>query len=146
LNVTSDRRAASAVPGDTASHNFSALPRRARLANLAASISLIALIALCLAWELRLAPLKPGGSWLVLKTLPLLAPLFGILHGRRYTHQWASLLILAYLTEGLVRATTDTGMMRAMAGAEVLLATVFFAAAVLYARGTRPAARTTTAD
>ncbi len=130
----------------TASADFSALPRRAKLANLAASISLIALIALCLAWELRLAPLKPGGSWLVLKTLPLLAPLFGILHGRRYTHQWASLLILAYLAEGLVRATTDSGPMRVMAGIEVLLATAFFVATVFYARVTRPSAGTTAAD
>ena len=114
------------------------LSARARLANLAASISLIALMTLCLAWELRLAPLKPGGSWLVLKTLPLLAPLFGILHSRRYTHQWASMLILAYLTEGVVRATTDTGMMQVLAGIEVFLATVFFVATVLYARSTRP--------
>jgi hypothetical protein len=29
--------------------------------------SLLALIALCLAWELVLAPLRPGGSWLALK-------------------------------------------------------------------------------
>lgn len=113
---------------------------RAKFANLAASVSLIALIALCLAWELRVAPLRTGGSWLVLKTLPLLAPLFGILHGRRYTHQWASLLILAYLAEGLVRVTSDTGVMRAMAGIEVALAMVFFVASVSYARVTRPSA------
>jgi len=50
------------------------------------------------------------------------------------------MLILAYLTEGLVRATTDTGTMRLLAGAEVLLATVFFTAAVIYARATRPSA------
>jgi len=31
------------------------------------SISLIGLIFLCLAWELWLAPIRPGGSWLVLK-------------------------------------------------------------------------------
>ena len=105
--------------------------------NLVASASLIALIALCLAWELRLAPLTPGGSWLVLKALPLLAPLFGILHGRRYTYQWASMLILAYMTEGLVRATTDIGMARMLAVGEVLLSLVFFAAAVAYARATR---------
>ncbi|MBU0752040.1 MAG: DUF2069 domain-containing protein [Gammaproteobacteria bacterium] len=133
--MTSNRRAASA--------DFFV---RAKFANLVASVSLIALIALCLAWELRLAPLQPGGSWLVLKTLPLLAPLFGILNGRRYTHQWGSMLILAYLTEGLVRATTDTGTMRLLAGAEVLLATVFFAAAVIYARATRPSAVTTAGD
>ena len=45
----------------------------------AASATLIALIFLCLAWELWLAPLKPGGSWLALKAVFLLAPLFGIL-------------------------------------------------------------------
>jgi uncharacterized membrane protein len=71
--------------------------------------SLIALIFLCLAWELRLAPVQPGGSWLALKCLPLLAPLFGILNGRRYTYQWASMLILLYFTEGIVRATTEQG-------------------------------------
>ena len=36
--------------------------------------SLLALIALCLAWELVLAPLRPGGSWLALKALPLCIP------------------------------------------------------------------------
>jgi uncharacterized membrane protein len=114
--------------------------------NFVASASLIALIALCLAWELRLAPLRPGGSWLVLKTLPLLAPLFGILHGKRYTHQWASMLILAYLTEGLVRVATDTGSARALAGGEVLLSLIFFAATVAYARRTRRPASARVAD
>ena len=64
----------------------------------AASGILIALIFLCVAWELWLAPLRPGGSWLVLKVLPLLAALFGTLRGRRYTYQWASMLSLVYLT------------------------------------------------
>lgn len=135
LPVTSDRRGTSTD-----------IPARGRFANLAASVSLIALIALCLAWELRLAPLKPGGSWLVLKTLPLLAPLFGILHGRRYTHQWASLLSLAYLAEGVVRVTTDSGSMRTLAGIEVLLAVVLFASTVAYARITRPSATIKAAD
>lgn len=114
------------------------LARHARLANLAASASLIALIALCLAWELWLAPLRPGGSWLVLKALPLLAPLFGILRGRRYTHQWASLLIQLYLLEGLTRVASDSGAMQVLAGVEVALALIFFAATVSYARLTAP--------
>jgi uncharacterized membrane protein len=122
----------------TADHRTGDTAPRARLANLVAIVSLIALIALCLAWELRLAPLKPGGSWLALKALPLLAPLFGILRGRRYTHQWASLLILAYLLEGSVRLASDAGMMRVMAGIEVLLAAAFFVATAAYARLTRP--------
>lgn len=107
-------------------------------ANFAAAMSLIGLIALCVAWELWLAPLRPGGSWLVLKALPLLAPLFGILRGKRYTHQWASLLIQLYLLEGLTRATSDSGMMQRLAMVEVALALAFFAATLGYARLTAP--------
>ena len=108
---------------------------------LAACSSLIALIFLCLAWELRLAPIHPGGSWLALKCLPLLAPLFGILHGRRYSYQWASMLILLYFTEGIVRATTERGIGQWLAIAETILALIFFGASVAYARLTRPSAR-----
>ena len=108
---------------------------------LTACASLIALIFLCLAWELRLAPIQPGGSWLILKSMPLLAPLFGILNGRRYTFQWASMLILLYFTEGIVRATTETGTSQWLAVAETLLSLVFFCATVAYARLTRPSAQ-----
>ncbi len=112
-----------------------------RVLYLAASSSLIILIFLCLAWELRLAPVQAGGSWLALKCLPLLAPLFGILHGRRYSYQWASMLILLYFTEGVVRATTEQGTVRWLAIAEIVLSLIFFAASVGYARLTRPAVR-----
>ncbi|MGZ5859133.1 MAG: DUF2069 domain-containing protein, partial [Burkholderiaceae bacterium] len=66
--------------------------------------SLLALIALCVAWELVLAPLRPGGSWMVLKVLPLLVPLRGVLKRDVYTLQWTSMLILIYFAEGIVRA------------------------------------------
>jgi len=103
------------------------------------SASLIALIFLCVAWELWLAPIRPGGSWLVLKTLPLLLPLMGILKGRRYTYQWAPMLVLAYFTEGVVRAWSDTGSLSArLAGAEVVLSVVFFFAAIYYAKLSAP--------
>ena len=72
---------------------------RLRVVNFVSSSSLIGLIFLCLAWELWLSPLRPGGSMLALKALPLLIPLFGILRGKRYTHQWASMLILLYFAE-----------------------------------------------
>ena len=104
---------------------------------LSACASLLALLFLCLAWELWLAPLRPGGSWLALKALPLLLPLMGILHGRRYTYQWASMLILAYFAEGVTRAFGDVGTSAALAWVETLLALVFFSSAVLYARLTR---------
>ena len=98
------------------------------------------LIALCLAWELWLAPLRPGGSFLALKALPLVFPLMGILGGKRYTHQWSSMLILAYFAEGVTRAWSERGMSQLLAAGEILLSLVFFAAAVSYARLTRMAA------
>jgi uncharacterized membrane protein len=102
----------------------------------AASATLIALILLCVAWELFLAPLRPGGSWLVLKALPLLAPLFGVLHGRRYTYKWSTLLIWLYVAEGAARLYTDTGMSALLAGLELVLALAYFAAAVVFLRST----------
>ncbi len=102
------------------------------------SVSLIALIFLCVAWELWLAPLRPGGSTLVLKALPLLLPLMGILKGRRYTYQWAPMLALAYFTEGTVRAWSDSGLSAWLAGAEVGLSVVFFFAAIYYAKFSAP--------
>ncbi len=106
----------------------------ARVLNVITSASLIALIALCLAWELWLAPLRAGGSWLVLKVLPLLIPLFGILRGKLYTHRWMTLFIIAYFVEGVVRAYTDKGLSAQLAGVEIALAVVLFASAILYVR------------
>ncbi len=108
-----------------------------RLSYLTACTSLIGLIFLCIAWELRLAPIQPGGSALVFKVLPLLAALFGVLHGKRYTYKWSSLLILLYFAEGLVRSTSDQGTSQALAVVEVLLSTTFFASAVSFLRKTR---------
>jgi len=104
---------------------------------LLACFSLLALLFFCLAWELWLAPLRPGGSWLMLKAVPLLLPLQGILRGRRYTYQWASMLILAYFAEGAVRAFSDGGRSAALASIELALALVFFISTVAYARYTR---------
>ena len=47
--------------------------------------SVLGLIVLGLAWELVLAPVKPGGSWLALKVLPLCFPIAGLLKNRMYT-------------------------------------------------------------
>lgn len=112
---------------------------RARAAWLAALAALLALVFLGLAWELWLAPLRPGGSWLVLKVVPLLAPLPGLLRGRRYTFQWSALAIWFWFAEGATRAVSDRGVSAALALAEALLALGFFAAAVAYLRASRPA-------
>jgi uncharacterized membrane protein len=108
---------------------------------LAASSALTALILLCLAWELWLAPLRPGGSLLALKALPLVLPLRGIVSGRRYTYQWSSMLVLAYFAEGVTRAWSEKGLSQDLAFLEVALSLGYFAAAVGFARLTRPEAR-----
>jgi len=100
--------------------------------------SLAGLLALCVAWELWLPPLRPGGSLLALKAAPLALPLAGIYAGRRYTYQWASLLIFAYFAEGVVRAWSEAGLARALAGTEILLSLLFLACAVPYARLSGP--------
>ncbi|MBC8006457.1 MAG: DUF2069 domain-containing protein [Prolixibacteraceae bacterium] len=105
-----------------------------RVARLISGASLIALIFLCVAWELWLAPVRAGGSALVLKALPLLLPLFGVLRGKRYTYQWSSMLILAYFTEGVVRAWSERGAAHALALAEIGVSLVFFTAALWYVR------------
>ena len=104
---------------------------------LAACALLIALIFLLVAWELFLAPVMPGGSWLVLKVLPLLAPLMGVLRARRYTFQWSTLLIWLYVAEGSLRTYTDTGWSARLAFLEALLAVGYFAAAVAFLRASR---------
>lgn len=103
--------------------------------------SLLALIALCIAWELVLAPLRPGGSWLVLKVVPLLLPLRGILKRDVYTMQWASMLILLYFTEGIVRGASDQGLSANLGWIEVGLVCVFFFCVLLYLRPYKQAAK-----
>ena len=112
----------------------STLPGHVRLTQAAAVASLLALIALCVAWELWLAPLRPGGSLLALKALPLVLPLAGLLKRRMYTYRWLSLMIWLYCTEGLVRATSDAAPSRYYAWAELLLCLLLFTACTLHIR------------
>jgi len=108
-----------------------------RFFHLCSISTLIALIALVLAWELVLAPLRPGGSWLALKALPLVFPLKGVIAGSTYTHQWATLVVLAYFAEGCVRAYTDNAPASLFAVAEIVIASAFFAAAIAFIRAAR---------
>lgn len=105
---------------------------------LVASSCLIALTLLCVTWEWWLAPIRPQGSLLILKALPLLLPLFGILQGKRYTYQWASMFILFYFIEGSVRAWSDEGLASTLAILETCLSVLFFFSAIYYAKLTRP--------
>ena len=105
-----------------------------RLTRNLAVTSVLALIALCLAWELWLAPLLPGRWWFALKALPLVFPLAGLLKFRLYTYRWTSLLVWLYALEGLTRAASDPAPSRWLALAEVILSLLLFAACVVHIR------------
>ncbi|MFZ6759222.1 DUF2069 domain-containing protein [Undibacterium sp. Ji50W] len=107
-----------------------------------ASASLIALFILCLLWEWMIAPLRPGGSWMVIKAFFLLIPLRGVLKKDNYTMQWSSMLIWLYFTEGIVRANSDKLALSAMlAWGEVVLSLIFFFSTIFYLRPLKKAAK-----
>lgn len=107
------------------------LIERMRLLNVAL---LVSLIALCVCWELWLAPLKGGTGALALKALPLTLAIAGMLKHKLYTYRWMSLLIWLYFTEGVMRAMGDHGLSQALAGIEVTLSVALFTADALYVR------------
>lgn len=95
-----------------------------RLANAA----VLALVALDLLWELWLAPLRPGGSWLALKVVPLAMVVPGLAGGNPRARNVAALLLLVYFTEGVVRAFSERGRAAWIAATAALLATIAFVA------------------
>ena len=105
-----------------------------RFLHLTAITSLLGLIFLGVLWEGILSPAREGGTLMTLKVLPLLFPLMGILKGRIYTFQWASMLIWLYFTEGVVRAWSDHGVSQLLAIIETLLSILFFLASIYFVR------------
>jgi uncharacterized membrane protein len=96
--------------------------------------SLLGLIVLSLAWELVLAPLRPGSVVLALKAVPLCFPLAGLLKNRMYTYRWVSLMVWLYFTEGVVRAYSDAAPSRWYALGEALLCVGLFIACAMHVR------------
>jgi uncharacterized membrane protein len=114
-----------------------------RAAALGAAATLVALVLLCVAWEAWLAPLRPGGTAFVLKALPLALALPGVLRRRLYTLQWASMLVLFYFAEGIVRGMTDHPPGNRLGWIEAALALGFFACALAYVAPFKRAAKRT---
>jgi uncharacterized membrane protein len=125
------------VPTVTGSHGAT---RRSVYA-ICAAAALVALIVLALLWEKWLAPLRPGGSALVFKALPLAFALPGVLRRRLYTFQWASMLILLYVAEGIVRGMTDAQPSAQLGWLETALAVLFLACALAYVAPFKRAAK-----
>ena len=99
-----------------------------------AAASLLGLIVLGVLWEMVLAPIRPGGSLLALKVLPLILPLAGVMKNRMYTYRWLSLLLWLYFIEGIVRAWSDKAPGNYLAMIEVVLCLILFAACSLHVK------------
>ena len=108
--------------------------RHSQLTRFMAVGSLLGLIVLSLAWELWLAPLRPGGSWWVIKALPLCLPLAGLLKNRMYTYRWVTLVVWLYFAEGVIRWSGDRWPSNLYAAIEVGLCLVLFAASAMHVR------------
>jgi len=103
---------------------------------------LIGLIVLGLGWELRWAPIRPGGSYLALKVVPLLFAVRGVLRGSLYTMQWACMLVLLYFMEGVVRVWSDPAAASVYcAWVEIVLSLGFYLCAIFYVFPAKKAAR-----
>lgn len=103
---------------------------------------LFGLIILSVGWELWWAPLRPGGTLMALKAVPLLFAVSGVLRRRLYTLQWVAMLSLLYLMEGVVRAWSDVSpVSAALGGLEILLSLGLYLGAILYVRPAKQAAR-----
>jgi uncharacterized membrane protein len=113
-------------------------PQYVTLTRITAVGSLLGLIVLGLLWELWLAPIRPGGSLLVLKVLPLCIPLAGLLKNRMFTYRWVSLFVWLYFIEGVVRAwgykVTSNYLAMNLALIEVALCVILFTACALHVR------------
>jgi uncharacterized membrane protein len=108
----------------------------------AARIALVGLVALTitvLLWELVLAPLRPGGSWLALKALPLALLIPAASRGTRRALQWLSLLLPFYLAEGIVRGWSESGRHSLVAWVAAAIAAMTFIALLAWVRGERRA-------
>ncbi|CAM3652889.1 DUF2069 domain-containing protein [Roseateles saccharophilus] len=110
-----------------------------RLSRNVALAATVALLLLCLAWELWLAP--TGRGTLAVKALPLLLPLAGLWRYRMYTYRTLALFIWLYVLEGLVRSTSEGGRGQWLALAEVLLGGIVFVACTVQIRQRLAAAK-----
>lgn len=112
-----------------------------------ALVSYLGLMCVIAMWELvfvRSHDVSPW-FWFALKELPLLAAVPGLVKGRVYTFNWTSMLILLYFVDGVMvtvmhrRDGFSWHSPLPFGVAETGLVLVFFAAALLYMRSSRPA-------
>ena len=96
-------------------------------------------LTLLTAWYSWLAPATRFPTTLVLSVMlvPLLFPLRGLLHGRKYTFAWSCFLALFYFTHGVMEAYSSE-LTRHLGLLEVAFTSLWFVAAMVYIRTGKP--------
>jgi uncharacterized membrane protein len=79
----------------------------------------------------------PTALVLCVALVPLLFPLRGLLHGRKYTFAWSCFLALLYFTHGVMEAYSSE-LTRHLGLLEVLFTSIWFVAAMAYIRTDEP--------
>lgn len=99
---------------------------------------LVGLIALVAAWQLAIEPGTERMLTALVLTLPLWAPLRGLLRNERRTYAWATLCVIPYFILGTTEAIANPAY-RIWAASCLLLALMLFGSLILYLRVTNPA-------
>jgi uncharacterized membrane protein len=100
-----------------------------------AAVAALALVELL--WETWLAPVRPGGSWLALKALPLLLLWPTLARGSRRRAQWMLFVLLPYFAEGVVRGASESGRHAFVAWTAAALSVLAFVALLQAFRAAR---------
>lgn len=69
---------------------------------------------------------------IIIKSLPLLLPIVGVVGGNVRSHSWLCFIVMIYFISGVLRATTPTQLVWGLI--EVLLSVEIFVCAMLYIR------------
>ena len=97
-------------------------------------ILMAAIASLLIAWQWRASRLE--AAFLIVSLAPLIAPLPGLIRGRRFTYAWCSLLTIPYMALGVTEIIADPAQRWAPAML-LLLAFAWLIALVAYLRVTR---------
>jgi uncharacterized membrane protein len=95
---------------------------------------------LCIAWEWFISPLRPNGSWMVLKCIPLSLMLPGLYRGKNYQSQATSMIILLYFLEGFARLF-EPGLNWILASVEIILSSMIFYGVLMHLGPLKKAAK-----
>lgn len=113
--------------------------KHARIGRVLTLIGYFGLLALIINWFTWIAPTVnvPRAMVLGVLAIPLLFPLRGIIHSRRYTHQWIGFLSMPYFAIGVdVWYYASTGLTATLGASMVLFSLLLLIGSTLYSRYT----------